>query len=73
MEVVDDGGSMDSGVKFCFNDFEFEFPHVLWEIVIAVDLGVGQPGGGFSGRVGTLEGCLEIFDKVWEGSKQGSI
>ena len=33
------------------DDFEFEFPHILWEIVIIVDAGIGEPGGGFGGRV----------------------
>ena len=44
---MDDCGSVGGGVEFCFNDFEFEFSHVLWEIVIIVDTGVGEPGGGF--------------------------
>ena len=46
---------------------------VLWEIVVVVDMGIGQPGGGFCGRVGALEGDLEVFDKVGEGSKGGGI
>ena len=41
MEIVDNCGSVGSGVEFCFDDFEFEFPHVLWEIVVIVDAGVG--------------------------------
>ena len=48
MEVVDDGCGMDSGVKFCFDDFELEFSHILWEIIIVVDSGISEPGGGFS-------------------------
>ena len=36
-------------------------------------MGVGEPGGGFDGRVGALEGFLEIGDEVWEGSKGGGI
>ena len=46
---------------------------VFWEIVIIADMGISEPGGGFGGRVGTLEGCLKIFDKVWEGSKRGGV
>ena len=73
MEVVDDGGSMGSGVELCFNNFELEFSHVLWKIVIIVDLGISEPGGGFGGGVGALKGGLEIFDENREGSKGGSI
>ena len=73
MEVVDDSGSVVGGVQFSFNNFEFEFSHIFWEIVVIADMGISEPGGGFGGRVGTLEGCLEIFDKIWEGSKQGGI
>ena len=46
-------------VEFCFNDFELEFSHVLWEVVVVSDMGVGESGGGFSSGVGALEGCLE--------------
>ena len=60
---------MGSGVKFCFDDFEFEFSHIFWEIVVVVDTGISEPVGGFGGGVGALEGCLEVFDKIWEGSK----
>ena len=70
---MDDSGSVVGGVQFSFNNFEFEFSHIFWEIVVIADAGISEPGGGFSGRVGTLEGCLEIFDKIWEGSKQGGI
>ena len=73
MEVMDDGGSMGSGVEFCFDDFELEFPHILWEIVVVVNSGVGEPRGGFGGRVCTLEGGLKICDKVLEGSEGGDI
>ena len=66
---MDDSGSVGGEVKFCFDDFEFEFSHTFREIVVIVNASVSEPGGGFSGRVGTLEGCLKIFDKVWEGSK----
>ena len=70
---MDDCSSMDGGVKFCFNNFEFEFSHIFWEIVVVVDTGISEPSGGFGGRVGTLEGHLKIFDKVWEGPKRGGI
>ena len=56
MEVVGDGGSVGSGVEFSFDDFELEFSHVLWKVVIVVDTGVGEPGDGFGGGVGALEG-----------------
>ena len=64
---------MGSGVKLCFDNFELEFSHILWEIVIIVDSGIGEPGGGFSSGIGALEGGLEVFDKIWEDSKGGSI
>ena len=64
MEVVNDGGSVDCRVQLGFNNFEFKFPHILWEIIIIVDTGIGEPGGGFSSRVGTLESGLEVFDEV---------
>ena len=64
---MDDCCGMGSGVKFCFDDFELEFPHIRWEIVVIVDMGIGEPGGGFGSRVCALEGSLEIFDKVGEG------
>ena len=70
---MDDGGSMGGGVELGFDDFELEFSHILWEIVIIVDSGIGEPGGGFSSGVGALEGGLEVFDKIWEGSKGGNI
>ena len=64
---------MGSGVEFCFNDFELEFSHVLWEVVVILDMGVGAPGGGFGGRVGALDGCLDIFDEILEGAKGRSV
>ena len=64
---------MGSGIELCFNDFEFKFSHVLWEIVIIVDSGIGKPSSGFSGGVGIKEGSLKVFDKVGKGSKGGSI
>ena len=73
MEVVDDHGSVSSGVKFCFDNFEFEFSHIFWEVVVVADTGISEPGGGCGGRVGTLEGCLEIFDEVGEGPKGGGV
>ena len=73
MEIVDDCRSVGSGVEFSFNNFEFEFSHVLWEVVIIADTGVGEPGGGFCSGVGALEGSLEIFDEVREGPKGGGI
>ena len=69
MEVVDDCCSMGGGVEFCFNNFELEFPHVLREVVVIVDTGVGEPGSGFCSRVGTLECHLEVFDKIRKGSE----
>ena len=43
---------MGSGVKLCFDNFELEFSHILWEIVIIVDSGIGEPGVMFGpGRV----------------------
>ena len=73
MEVVDNHHSMGGGVEFCVNNFELKFPHILWEIVVIADMGIGEPSGGFGGGVCALEGCLKIFDKVWEGPKQGGI
>ena len=72
-EVVNDGGSMGGGVKFCFDDFEFKLPHVLWEIVIAVDSGISEPDSGFSSGVGVQEGGLEVFDEVGEIYKGGGV
>ena len=43
-EVVDDGSSVGSRIKLHFNDFEFEFLYVLWEVVVIVDVGIGKPG-----------------------------
>ena len=68
-EVVDYCGGVGGGVKFSFDDFEFEFSHIFREIVVVADTGISEPGGGFGGGVGTLEGHLKIFDKVWEGPK----
>ena len=70
---MNDCGSVDSGVKLCFNDFEFKLPHVLCKVIVIADTGIGEPGSGFSSRVGTEAGSLEIFDKVGEVSKGGSI
>ena len=50
-EVVDNCGSMGGGIEFCFNNFELEFPHILWEIVVVVNLGIGEPSGSFCGGV----------------------
>ena len=55
MEIVDNSHGVGGGVEFCFDNLEFEFPHVLWEIVIVVDSGIGEPSGGFCSGVGTLE------------------
>ena len=52
-EIVNNGCGVGGGVEFCFDNLEFEFPHVLWEIVVVVDTGVGEPSGGFGSRVGT--------------------
>ena len=60
---------MGGGVEFHFDDFELEFSHVLWEIVVIADTGIGEPGGGFCGGICALEGSLKIFDKFWEGPK----
>ena len=73
MEVVNNGCSIGCGAQLCFNDFEFKFPHILWEIIDVADTCIGKPGGGFCGGVGTLENGLEICDKVWEGSKGRGI
>ena len=48
---MDNCCSMGSGIEFCFDDFELEFPYILWEIIIIVDSGIGEPSGGFSGGV----------------------
>ena len=73
MEVVDDSGGMGGGIEFCFNDFELEFPHILWEIVVIANSGVGEPSGSLGGRVCALECGLKICDKVLEGSEGGGI
>ena len=70
---MDDCGSMSCGVEFCFNNFELEFPHIFWEIVVVADSSIGKPSGGFCGRVGALEGCFKISDKVWEGPEGGGV
>ena len=64
---------MGGGIEFCLNDFEFEFPHILWEIVIVANSSVGEPSGGFSGGVCALEGSLKICNKILEGSEGGGI
>ena len=51
MEVVDYCCGMSGGVEFGFDDFELEFPHILWEIVVIADSGIGKPSGGFCSRV----------------------
>ena len=73
MEVVDNGGSMGGGIELCFNDFELEFPHILWEIVVVADSSVGEPCGGLSGGVCALEGGFKICNKVGEGPEGGGI
>ena len=42
MEVVDNCCGVGSGVEFCFNNFELEFPHVLGKVVIVVDTGIAR-------------------------------
>ena len=64
---------MGSGIELCFDNFEFEFSHVLWKVVIIADMGVSKPGSGFSGGVGIKEGGLKVFDEVGKVSKGGSI
>ena len=64
---------MSGGIKLCFNDFEFEFPHILWEIVIVANSSVGKPSGGLGGRICALEGGFKFSDKVLEGPKGGGI
>ena len=70
---MNDCSGMDGGVEFSFDNLELKFPHILWEIVVIADSGIGEPGSGFSGGVCTLEGCLKIFDKVGEGPKGGGV
>ena len=70
---MDDRGGMGSGVKLRFDDFELEFPHVFWEIVIAVDSSIGEPSGSFGSGVCALEGNFEICDKILESSEGGGI
>ena len=72
-EVVNNCGGMGSGIEFCFDDLELEFPHILWEIVVIANSGIGEPSGSLSSRVCALEGGLKIFDKVWEGSEGGGV
>ena len=64
---------MGGGIEFCFNDFEFEFPHILWEIVVVVNSSVGEPSGGFGGGVCALEGGLKLCNKILEGPEGGGI
>ena len=64
---------MGGGVKFCLDNFELEFSHILWEIVDIADMGIGEPGGGFGSGVCAQEGCLKISDKVWESPKRGGV
>ena len=70
---MDDGSGVGSGIEFCFYDFEFEFPHILWEIVIVANSSVGEPSGGFGGRVRALEGGFELRNKILEGSEGGGV
>ena len=70
---MDDRGSMGSGVKLRFDDFELEFPHVFWEIVVAADSSIGEPSGSFGGGVCALEGNFEICDKILESSEGGGV
>ena len=70
---MDNGGSIGGGTELSFDDFEFELSHILWEVVIIVDMSVGEPGSGFCGRVGAKEGSLEVFDEVSKVSKRGGI
>ena len=70
---MDDCGSMGSGIELSFDDFEFEFFHVLWEVFVIADSGIGKPSSGFGSRVGVKEGGLEIFDEGREISKGGGI
>ena len=64
---------MGGGVKLSFDDFELEFPHIFWEIVIVADSSIGEPSGGFCGGVGTLEGGFKICDKIGEGPEGGGV
>ena len=64
---------MGGRVELRFDDFELEFSHILWEIVVTADSSIGKPGGGFCGGVGTLEGGFEVSDKVGEGSEGGGV
>ena len=73
MEVVDDCCGMGSGVKFSFDDFELELPHILWKIIVIADSGIGKPGGGFGSGVCTLESHLKVFNEVGEGPEGGGI
>ena len=64
---------MGSGIKFCLDNLELEFPHMLWEIVVIADSGVGEPSGSLGSRVCALEGGFKICDKVGEGPEGGGI
>ena len=64
---------MGSRIKFSFDNFELEFPHILWEIVIVADSSVGEPSGGFGGGVCALEGGLKLCNKILEGPEGGGI
>ena len=70
---MDDSGSMGGGIEFCFNNFELEFPHILWEIVIVANSSVGEPSGGLGGGVCALEGGFKLCNKILEGPKGGGI
>ena len=64
---------MGGRIKFSFNNFELEFPHILWEIVIVADSSVGEPSGGLGSGVCTLEGGFKFCDKILEGSEGGGV
>ena len=64
---------MGGGIEFCFDDFELEFSHILWEIVIVVNSCVGKPSGGLGSGVCTLEGGFKICNEILEGSEGGDI
>ena len=72
-EVMNDGCGMDSGVQLGFYDLEFEFSHILWEIIVRADVGIGKPSGGFCSGIGTEEGSLEVFDEVIVESEGGIV
>ena len=72
-EVMDDGSGMGGGIEFCLDDFELEFPHVFWEIVITANSGIGEPSGSLGGRVGALESGFKVCNEVGKGSEGGGV